>query len=906
MSTDEISATLWERDESLKEAGKILAERRPGIRVVSFDFFDTLVSRLCGEPNDLFIEAGRQLAARGLLVRPFTPMEFSSARIAADQRARKNAVRQGRSTEIKLNDIYAELKNVVTDVAAASEVEFEVERKYIFINPAMISLARHAGALGYKLAVISDTYFTVAQLKQLLRDNDCSPALFDAFFASCEQGTAKWNGQLYQELFRHFDLHPAELMHFGDNENADIEIARLFGVRAVHYYKTNPQLDQLLGGEKKLRSSDFHPAGALNSIRILTSRRADSAQDAFRDGAFVFGPALARYADWCVEKFKAADVRIVLALMREGELLGELVRRAAVAAGVDLKIVTCYTSRRATALASMSELTPADTLELLEGSCTMTLQSILDVLGLGEEIARQFDAKIIRQPLIMGDTVNGALKLLFDNPRVMQLLKAGRAESHALAFDYLKSLTGTESRVGILDIGWGASIQRNIARILRHGGQGVRTIGCYLACTRKSGRLALDGDEAHSFMEQEWNRSTILPELAVSSPVGSTNGYERDAAGAVRPVLGAIELSAAEQSVRRRLREGILEFQSFWLNLLARKGFSTETLADLDRQTASIFYRLLEFPSKPEAERLGSMTHDENYFGENLTAPLCDDVAARQSRRGGIQVVCQTSRCHWPQGVLAREHPRLVNALSLGWSDVASMGRLGAWHGTPIGDSGITDDEATALGVVAKGLAFQQVVLVGPLGPALTEIFTHLWRNENGAEKVPKIQPRLIVVGSASEHVASAEFISQCALVDGVLNDPETIRATRAALVPGVNAALVMSGELPEAIMSGLLNGLAPFLGREGAVLAACGRYAQQDIKDTWPGAKTVNAWIKGNGGELGFGLWSGRPKLRAQLSNWVIFQRASGKAVWNNQWMFTAADLALAGQTEDLLLTKS
>ena len=91
---------LWQRDESLKEAGARLAKKNSGIRVVSFDFFDTLVSRVCGEPNDLFIEAGRQLAARGLFVRPLAPMEFFSARIAADERARKNAARKGQFTEI--------------------------------------------------------------------------------------------------------------------------------------------------------------------------------------------------------------------------------------------------------------------------------------------------------------------------------------------------------------------------------------------------------------------------------------------------------------------------------------------------------------------------------------------------------------------------------------------------------------------------------------------------------------------------------------------------------------------------------------------------------------------------------------------------------------------------------------
>lgn len=892
---------LWQRDESLKEVGAQLSRQPSSIRVVSFDFFDTLVGRLCAAPADLFIEVGRQLAARGWFSRPCTPMEFHSARVAADARARKNAANRGRLPEIKLADIYAELKNIVRDVTAACQLEFDIERQYIFLNPATVSLARHAKALGYRVAVISDTYFTAAQLQQLLSENGCPAGLFDLVLASCEHGKAKWNGQLYQELFKHFDIHPAELLHLGDDKNADIHSARQYGVNTVEYYKRNPQLDRLLFTERKLRGTDQHPAAALDCLRILTARRADSEQDAFRDGAFIFGPVLARYADWCVDQFKAAKVHTVLALMREGELLGELVRRAAAAAGVELKIVTCFTSRRATARASLTEPTPAAVMELLEGSATVTFQSILDVLGLGEEIARQCDPNILKATLAVDHRLTEILKLLFQNPRVQQLLEANCAASHALAFDYLTSLTGSATRVGILDIGWGGSIQRNIARILRRHGREVSTFGCYLARTRKTGRLALDGDEVHAFMEQDWNQCTILPELAISSTVGSTNDYQRDPAGAVQPVLGKCELTPAEREIRRRIRDGILEFQSFWLNLRSQKRYSPATLADLDQQTASIFYRLLEYPSKAEADRLGTLTHDENYFGAHLTSQLCDETTASLLRRDGMHTLIQTTRCHWPQGVLARENPRLVNALGMGWSDPPLLGRLGARHGSSIGEQGLTDEEVSALGLLVSGLGLRQIILVGPLVPAMIEVFQLLWQQEK--EDPLKNQPRLIIAGSAGGSTASPEFLSRCTFVNGDTDDPRTIHALRAALVPGVNAALVVPGELPETTLLGLLHGLAPFLGRDGALFIACGRYDRNAILETLPAARTVNAWRQKNAAELGFGLWTGPAALAAQLGNWLVFRRALTQMVWNNQWTFTAADLAVAEPAEDLLV---
>src|SRR5271163_4814478 len=101
METKANTTPLWRQDESLRDLeGRLTASS--GIRVVSFDFFDTLISRLCAEPTDLFIEAGRRLAEQDLLLRPMSPPEFRAARIAADEQARTKAVQAGRSSEVVL------------------------------------------------------------------------------------------------------------------------------------------------------------------------------------------------------------------------------------------------------------------------------------------------------------------------------------------------------------------------------------------------------------------------------------------------------------------------------------------------------------------------------------------------------------------------------------------------------------------------------------------------------------------------------------------------------------------------------------------------------------------------------------------------------------------------------------
>lgn len=894
------SVPAWRQDEYLRDVGGRLTSPPSDVRVISFDFFDTLVCRLCADPADLFIEVGRQLAQRGMLRQPLDPMEFKAARQAADERAREAAQQQGKSTELRLADIYAQLGQVVTDAAAARDVEWEIERSFCYLNPAVASLAEHARRLGYKTAVVSDTYFTVTELQRLLRDNGCDPALFDAFLVSCERGYAKWNGTLFHDLLRHFDVHASEVLHLGDNPHADVAMARQIGIQSLHYPKTTPVLDAIFQGEQRFAGAGAYLAGGLHSLRALVSRQGTSSDDAFQDGALTFGPVLARYADWCVEKFRAAGVRTVFALMREGELLGELVQRAANAAGVELHVVPCFASRLSTARAALGEVTPQKAAELIEGCPAITPQAVLDILGMGQEGSRFLDASVRAKPLGSAQEVAGFLTLLFKLPKIRELLEARRAESHALAFDYFSALAGDAESIGMIDLGWSGSIQRNITRILRRGGRTVRSVGCYLARTRRSGRLTLDGDVVHAFMEQEWARSTILAEIAITATVGSTERYVRLPSGEVQPVLGAFELAPAERTVKTRLRDGVLAFQQRWIALRDSRPKGTLSpafFADLDRLTAPIFYRLLEYPTQAEAARLGGLTHDENYFGANYTAPLCDEGTARQLRREGVGSLFQNSRCYWPQGVVARANPRLISALRATWNDPVSLGALGAWHGVALHDAGITDQELSALGYLVNGLAIDQVIYTGTVAPVLEEVFLHLWEEGHSAENLGADQPRLLLTRETDAARWQPAFRHRCALPSGPLS-PETLeRDIRAKLDPLANIALVLTPDLAPEQVYLLLHLLAPFLGPQGLILGACGRCDRHNVQRESPLSEPLNSWHDEVGRELGFGLWPVPHGAQLPASQWIVFRRATNTGFWNRQWMVTMADLFAAAQ---------
>ena len=730
---------------------------------------------------------------------------------------------------------------------------------------------------------------------RLLDDHGLSAALFDAIFVSSERGKAKWNGQLYQDLFRQFEIHPSELLHIGDNANADIAVARALGVQTVHYYRTTPAMDVVLKSEGTVRGTNIQSSSALNSLRILVARRAEDRQDSFRDGAMTFGPVLSRFADWAAERFKAAGVRQVLALMREGELLGELLQRAAQSAGIPLEVIPCYVSRLATARAAMPQITANAAAALFEGGAGLTPQTILEVLGLGEEAARGLGAESAGALLSTPESIAKFLKTLFGLPGLHSQIEARHKESFALAFDYLTGLTGGETQIGVIDLGWSASIQHHIARILRRGGREVRTTGCYLACTRRSGRLALEGDAAHAYMDEDWDRSAILPEVAITACIGSTNGSARDAEGKVVPVLGSIEITPEERQTKARLRQGILAFQSMWLSFCSSKGrqnISAEMYADLDRNAAGILYRLMDYPTKAEADRLGLLRHEENYFGKNYSAPLCDMQSPLRLRQMGIYQLCQSAQCYWPPGVVARHYPRLISALRAGWTDPLTLGRMGVAHGVTPVETDLTDTEIASLGCLLAGFKPEQVVFFGPVTAAVVELFCFLWQKQGAQQEKSQSRPKLIIAAATESSPWPAEGRTDVLQITGDPAEHSTQRLIRSHLAPSGSVAVILSEEVKPPTARALLHGLTPFLGRVGVVMAACGRYDRKSVLEEAPLAEPLKHWWQSVGQEIGYTPWSAPVGTKEYSSNWLVFHRASQDLLWNRQWMFLPGDI--------------
>lgn len=868
---------LWRNDPWLRGLeGRLASTPRP-FRLVTFDCFDTLVNRLTAEPADLFVEAGRRLAAQGLLRPGFTPEEFHDARIAADDRARKRAVREGRPLELQLAAIYQELTGLVTDPEAAEAVEWEAERAVCYLNPSMASFVRHLRRLGYATALVSDTYFTHDRLERLLLDNGFNPRHFDRIWASCEHGCGKYDSALFRRLLQAHGLHGNEVLHVGDSPVADVRGALGAGIEPVEYAKTLGAHQAVFRAEAHLRQEPRPVAGSLDSVRVLASRLGGcNPRDGHFEGALGFGPLLARFADWAVETYRRAGVTTVLALMREGELLGELLARAASAHQVPLKVVPCYVSRKSTAVASLGEPSVDRMLELLMGGPNLTWQDVLEILGLTGVVqqAAGLTDDLLGQKVESPDALRWLLQSLLQSPALAGAVAQRVHETHGLAFEYLTGLIGDAGTVGILDLGWSGSIQKNIAQILAKGGRPTRFVGCYLATTPRAARVALDGDRIHGFLTQSWNFKSLLLEIAITAPVGSTEGYRRGPDGAVEPLLGPFFATPAELEAKARVREGILAFQDLWLRILAPrdKAGLAGILAEIDRRLYAVAVRMLHYPTQDDATTLGILQHDENY-GVLTRQALVDPAAVARFREGGLEGLQRLADCHWPQGVLAQEHPRLMHTLALRWDAATPIGRLGARAGSKGLPLSFGPDEAHYLDQLLAAVDLGQVCLVGK-GAQGDPLWLNTWlearfgpepaEGDDWPREYPLVPPgepaeagleppRALYLDAEAPLGPALELVPRLARTGLKLATCDRTPRLRRLLNLDQPVLLLLGAGLEEGLALELLRGFTPFLA-PGSLVGIC--HGPADPSQAFgadAGLGVFKAWLASGGVQDGF-----------------------------------------------------
>jgi FMN phosphatase YigB (HAD superfamily) len=315
-----------------------------GIKLASFDVFDTLISRKCGAPETIFRIVGQKLRDRGLLAS--SPRLFEQMRVRAERRAWQHRAPE----EVTLADIYAELNRFwlfpERTLREMMDCELEAERENLFAIPGAFALVELARRAGKRIAFVSDMYLPQEFLREMLIEfNLLRPG--DQLYVSNHWAASKADGRLFPKVLQQEKLTGDEVLHLGDSFACDVRRAREQGIHACQL--THGALNRfeavLARAEAEMCEEVLGLAGIARQARL----QADVTGSHFvaaRLGASLAGPIFSAYAEWLLRAALKRQLKRLYFLARDGEVLMrlcELLAPAVGAASIELRYL--YGSR---------------------------------------------------------------------------------------------------------------------------------------------------------------------------------------------------------------------------------------------------------------------------------------------------------------------------------------------------------------------------------------------------------------------------------------------------------------------------------------------------------------------------------------------------------------------------------
>ncbi len=283
--------------------------------VISFDLFDTLITRKCLEPTEVFRLVAETAERHGLVLEG-----FCQARRSAEKYLYHHGI-----PFYTLADIYRELGREygISEEEAKDlcNLEFQIELEQCCPRQAVCNCCRELKSSGKQVVITSDMYLSSEQLQRLLKKCGIPLPSVKEIYVSNELGASKYNGDLF---FRLRDKYTGQrVLHTGDNRFCDVEQAKKAGFETFY----------LKGIRDLMREPDFRD---LETLAETPSDKAafalfshalcepDGQGNMERYGYLFFGPLATGFLLWLVGQLRRRELDRLLFVSRDGYIFYKL------------------------------------------------------------------------------------------------------------------------------------------------------------------------------------------------------------------------------------------------------------------------------------------------------------------------------------------------------------------------------------------------------------------------------------------------------------------------------------------------------------------------------------------------------------------------------------------------------
>ena len=209
---------------------------------------------------------------------------FKMIRVQAEEIAREKKYERVTTNEVSLAEIYEILSTHYDIDICWMQREIELELMLCEPNAYFLEVYKRWIEEGKRVIFTSDMYLPSDVIVKML--SRCGYARYEALFLSNETGLAKTDGSMWQYLACK-EYSGSRILHIGDNDNADIEKARRYGIETIHY----PAVRTLAEGYREEHIDDtagsFFRAVVNNALHCGTWKQDLMFEHGFRVGGIL-------------------------------------------------------------------------------------------------------------------------------------------------------------------------------------------------------------------------------------------------------------------------------------------------------------------------------------------------------------------------------------------------------------------------------------------------------------------------------------------------------------------------------------------------------------------------------------------------------------------------------------------
>lgn len=620
-----ISAPVAVRAKSSVRASELesVLDLHPRAQVLSLDCFDTILWRRTAAPVDIFYDLANhpEFSKLGL---------NAKIRVTSEATARSRHLARTGKPEVGLTHIYRTAFPELDDAAvkALSDAEVAAEIEACAPLASAVALIRRAREKKLRIVIVSDTYFTEEQLRRLLAatlPEDAYRAI-DRVFCSSAIGRPKADG-MFGPVLRALGVKGKDVLHVGDNLNADVRGAEEAGIRAVHLLHHEGDVDAVLRMQTTAASllmpSVRDTVGLPSPFRavLASASGAASPDPTFLLGYASLGPILFAFGRWLAAELAElrathSNVKPVF-LMRDGYLPSRIFRIVDETESAPLVSMSRFAATAAAfRTASDIESYVAD----WAGSHRFA------------DIARQllFTDAEARALVDKTPTEERFMREIMRPENVARVIERSARYRERL-FRHLEKAGGIApgDTVVFVDLGYEGTAQKRLAPVFADEKQ-IRVLGRYLIAARVPGwetsrRGLLDPSWCDDRLIGTLVTYVALLELLCASDVGSTVDYDEEGNAVLAESLVAPAQSERVKPIQAACEAFARDAKDVVCSLQSLRVSATASLA-----------RMSLLPTRAEIDYLRGFALDMN-LGVDDRLPLFDIERGLEGlRRSGL------------------------------------------------------------------------------------------------------------------------------------------------------------------------------------------------------------------------------------------------------------------------------